>query len=368
MDYAFVPGRTDGEKEARQFFNVRVPKTSLVGDAVKTVHDFTTFLATPGKVPPPIGDLLIGTHAADEGGYIGVPLFKNQKKLTNQALTNYETLDKTTTDSSLSINIPTSVTQGFVHIRGCNIGKARPFLTRLRQVMGGNVSITAPLFFDEFQHSSRYGSWEYMAYEFVVRNPKDFDKRDDLVDAFKNGGFKLVDNITPVPSAQWEDPKWIPANIKKQNKVPSQTTFGDPIGDRSTIKTFTEFRIDRAPFTWNIQYTSGALPPASEYEQRIRASIESTPLFNKTPPLHPFPGWVRLGYEDLSTFYGQHTWTYWVKGRTLFARGARTRYTVVQPIIVNGKVVINFFPLAGKSFTPVVKLNTTDTLYFAQVP
>jgi hypothetical protein len=307
MDYAFVPGRTKGEIEARRFLNLRTPKTNVVGNAVKTVHDFTTFIANPSKAPPPVDNLVIGTHAIDEGGYLGVPLFKNQAKLTNKALTNYETLDKTLTDSSLSINVPTSVTQGFVHIRGCNIGKVQPFLERVRDAMGGHVTITAPLYFDEFWSSSVYGSWEYMAYEFVVRNPADFANRDDLITAFKNAQFTFVGG-SAVPPEQWKEFSWIPANINKTIAVSSWTKFGNPVGKRSTIQTKTEFRVDRQPFTWNIVYPAGAtLPSESEREQKIRASIEATSTFQTN---HPYPEWVRLGYKDLPTFYAQHTWTY----------------------------------------------------------
>lgn len=365
MDYAFAPGASRPEGYLRNLFKRRTPATTLVHRRnLSTVHGFIDHLASSSSITLPIGNILLGSHANSQG-LLKLKLFPNQKKVTGKELTDYETLEATLGDPARSIDIPTTITQDFVHIRGCNIGKATPFLTKMRAVMGGQVSITAPLHFDELYDNSLYGTWEYMAYEFVVRNPADFATRADVIAAFQNASpaFRLIHG-TPVPPGEWD--KWIPGKVKAGSKVKLHPQLGHTMGKRSTVDAYGEFRVERTTFTWSIKYpTASDVPPPAQQEQAIRTSIQQGPTFQAT---HPYPTWVRYGYSTVNDFFAGHTWKYSKKGRTLLARGTRTTYTVVRPIEVSGNLVVNFFPIAGKGYLPIIELNENDSLFFGKVP
>ena len=63
--------------------------------------------------------------------------------------TNYETLEDTLATTSHWVAIPDPLigyTSGdpvthFVHFKGCNIGKARPFVVKFREALGDHVNV-----------------------------------------------------------------------------------------------------------------------------------------------------------------------------------------------------------------------------------
>ena len=68
--------------------------------------------------------------------------------------TKYETLEDSLKDATKSINVDKVI--GFkagnpithsVHIKGCNLGQAMPFVTKLKEALGGNVKLTVPKLF-----------------------------------------------------------------------------------------------------------------------------------------------------------------------------------------------------------------------------
>ena len=364
MDYGFAPGLTPQDGRARNLFARRANTTLVAPKALTTVRGFANRLLTSGTVTRPIDDALLAAHANSEG-WIFIPMFPKQKGGTN-----FETLEKTLSDPAKSIAIDDAVigyTAGdpimhSVHFKGCNIGKAPPFLTKFREALGGNVMVTAPKHFHGIYEHTAYGSWEFMSYEFQIRNKKDFPTRTALLAAFDAEGFTFIDG-TPVPTAEWA--KWVPKkNIGKGVKTPLSPKLGVAIGKRKTIETEREYRVSRLGFSWSIKFSGGPPPATTAARQAaFEGSVGGDAVFQST---HGYPYYERVGYASLADFFAGYTWTHDVKKSTLYTSGSRVEYTILQPItdMTTGDLVFNFHPLSTTPYTAITNLNETDSDYF----
>jgi hypothetical protein len=366
VDYGFAPGSTAQDRRARNLFSRRVNTTLVARKSLGTLRAFANFLLTSATVTRPIDDGLIAAHANSEG-WIFIPMFPKQKGGTN-----FETLEKTLSEATKSVAIDDAVI-GFttgdpithsVHFKGCNIGKAPAFLTKFREALGGNVKVTAPKHFHGIYEHTAFGTFEYMAYEFQVRNKTYFANRAAVLAAFEAGGFTFIDG-TAVPTTDW--PKWVPKKrVSKSVKTPLNAALGVTIGKRKTIETEREYRVKPLKFRWSIKY-SGGPPPATTASRQagFEASVSADPHFLST---HDYPWYERLGYADATEFFAGHTWQHSVKKNTLFTTGTRIEYTILLPITdATGNLVFNFHPLSTTPYAAVSNLSETDSDYFEQV-
>jgi hypothetical protein len=365
VDYGFAPGSTAQDKRARNLFARRANTTLVARKSLATVRGYADFLLTPGTVTRPIDDALIGAHANSEG-WIFIPMFARQKGGTN-----FETLEETLADPAKSIAIDDAVI-GYaagdpimhsLHFKGCNIGKAPEFLTKFREALGDHVMVTAPKHFHGLYDHTAYGTFEYMAYEFQVRNNKNFPNRAAILAAFDGGGFTYLDG-TAVPTADWAG--WVPKKVNKTVKTPLSSALGVAIGKRKTIGTEREYRVAPLKFTWSIKYSGGAPPTTKAARQAdFEASVAGDAGFQ---PTHVYPWYQRLGYADIAEFFAGYTWTHSTSKTTLFTTGTRVEYTVVLPITdAAGNLVFNFHPISTTPYVPVTNLSETDSDYFEQV-
>ena len=132
MDFGFAPDGDAHVANLRPLFGRR-PTTSLIDiGGVNTVKQFITHLEKP-PITKPVGDLLIGAHANNEGEFF-IPMFPGQRGSTK-----YETLEESLKNTTKSIKVDTII--GFkagdpithsVHIKGCNLGQALPSDLRIR--------------------------------------------------------------------------------------------------------------------------------------------------------------------------------------------------------------------------------------------
>lgn len=196
MDFGFAPGGTAQDGRVRQLFQRRA-NTTLIHNprTIATVRAFVDHLATSGTVARPIEDALIGAHANSEG-WIFIPMFGGQAGPTS-----YEILEDTLANPARSIALQDAVIghnpgdpiTHSVHFKGCNIGKAQPFVAKFREALGDHVNVTAPKHFHGITPEPRLGIFEYMAYEFSLRQPTDFPNRAAVLAAFQAAGFSYVD-------------------------------------------------------------------------------------------------------------------------------------------------------------------------------
>ena len=368
MDYGFAPGSTAQDGRARRLFQRRANTTLVSAKSLVTVRGFVNRLLSSASITRPIDDALIAAHASSEG-WLLITLFPAQ---TQRGQSNFETLEESLSAIGNSIAIDDTVIGHSpgdpithnVHFKGCNIGKAPPFLTKFKEALGDNVNVTAPKHFHDIYEHTSYGTFEHMSYEFSVQRKAAFATRAALLAALDAEGFTFIDG-SAVPTANWG--KWVPKKIGKTVKTPVSAKLGVSIGKRKTIDTTREFRVKRRPFYWQIKYSGGAPPSGTAARQtEFETSVGGDARFEST---HPYPFYERVGYSSIADFFAGHTWTHTVKKNVLYTVGIRVEYTVVVPIteVTSGNVVFNYHPLPTTSHAAITNLTETDTDFFESV-
>jgi hypothetical protein len=113
---------------------------------------------TGSSIPNPIRHLYIGAHANDAGDiFMNLQDTVDPDITSNTGVIDFEALEAAEKHNLLKIDqkfleprplvAGQSVATEF-RIRGCRIGKAKPFLDQLKKALGGNVTVNAPKHFD----------------------------------------------------------------------------------------------------------------------------------------------------------------------------------------------------------------------------
>lgn len=376
MDFGFGPAGDAHIADLRQMFSRRANTTLINARGVDTVRQLINHLNS--STSKPIGDILLGAHANDEG-QLFLPAFPGQRGPTN-----FETLESTLSNASRSIKIPdaligytaaSGITHA-VHIQGCNIGNALPFLTKFKDALGGHVNVTAPKFFHGATPAPQ-GSFEYMGYQFAIRRATPFPNRAVALAEFDAEQFTLIDGKTVVPTADWKT--LIPRNPNVTVKQQAASKLGAAVGTRTTIQTPRQYRATQITFgPWTITYPSASAIPSSQSARLsdLEASLKTDARFQDT---HPFPQFIREGFPRVIEFVSGYTWTCVPRGRTLVCVGKRMLYVAALAItdpatapthgfFGDGDLIFNFYPAARSSLTPITNaLQVTDATYFATV-
>jgi hypothetical protein len=382
MDYAFAPAILgDTGLTVRGMYSNRA-NTTLINEksGLATLREFIQHLDSSSTVTKPIGDILLASHANSQGFLTTAAMFPGQRVSTS-----FEILEDTISDTSKSIAIPDSLI-GFVtgnpvthnfHLRGCNIGKATPFLNKMKEALGGNVKLTVSLHFDEFVLNAGYGVWESLFYEFRLIRKTAFGSRADYITALDAAAFKYYDGSL-VPLTEWK--KLVPAKITKTQLIKVTLPLGVTLKKRSTIDFNRQFRYDNTPYTTSISFSDPTRIPATEAD---RLAVLKTFLTNKKyrasastgafDPAHPYPEYVRWGYTSLQEFLNEHEWTFSIKDENvLVCKGSFHAYTMMFPITdrtaaTSGNLLFNFYPAAGSGLSSISQLLETDPVFFATV-
>jgi hypothetical protein len=379
VDFGFAPG-SDGQIQSLQgMFSRRLATTLISKPGVTTIHAFVNALDTSTGITKPIGDVLIGGHANDEG-QLFILAFAGQ-----QGPTLFETLEKTLSDPTKSIAIsdtligrkPGDPITHTVHIKGCNIGKAQPFLVKLREALGNNVRVTAPNFFHGLTAASQQGLFEYMGYEFLVRRREAFRDRQTALAVFDAEQFKLINGST-VPTADWNTLVPPDPNVTRKLQMPAH--LGVTIAGRKTINVPRQYRAIPIRFVWGVFFSDARSVPTDEFTQRqaLAESLQNETL-KRFSDTHQYPQWTREGFTDFEEFLGGHVWKYQRKGATLICVGTRFLYAVVlavtDPATVppngfcgDGNLIFNLYPNSGSGLTQMTTaIQVTDPTYFTTV-
>jgi hypothetical protein len=392
MDYGFAPrkDRTGQLDRVRRMFKLRQNTTLLHNPKLlATLHDFLFELKTSSSVTTPVGDLLVGAHA-HRSGVLDLSLDKGFAHDTE-----FEDLEDAIKKSPNPIKIPDSVigypstTAHYVHIKGCNIGKAKPFLVKLCTALGGHVHVTAPKHFHGLTQIGKTGVFEWMAYEFVVSRKSRIKKKKDLIKAFRAAtGMATIDG-KPVPSAQWAVwMKNIPSTITKTVKPKVSAPLGLKVAGRKTIPTMLRLKVESpdksdplVPYT--VTFLAKADVPKTKAGRRkeLRDRLRVDPV---NDPNHPFPMYRRFGYSSFADFFDDFVWD--VSAKPIYLKksaayglpcwGGRYDYTLQVPITdpttdldpSKGTLIFNFYPEPGVT-SPVATpgLVETDARFFETV-
>lgn len=378
MDYGFAPGTTAQDGRVRNMFSRR-GNTTLIAAARNrsTVKEFIEHLSNTSSITKPIDDILVGTHANSQG-YLFLPLSPGQTLPTD-----YETVEDTITDATKSIAVTDTligyttgdpITKSF-HIKGCNIGKATPFLTKLKEAIGGHLHVTAPIHFHGLYEMTTHGTWELMAYEFRLIRRTAFANRDDYLTALDAEGFQFY-NGDAVATADWQ--AWVPQTITRSSSVVMTLPLGTTLNNRTTIQFDRSFRYRADNYTFTINF-SGAVP--SSTTDRMAALSTALDNFKYRPTdaiggfdsAHPYPEYVRWGYSSKQAFLDEHEWSFSVSGSRLVCVGRFHDYTLLIPVTdrataTAGNLLFNFYPVATSGLTAITTgLLVSDTNFFATV-
>lgn len=347
----------------------RRPDTTLIVQkkTLATVRQFIEHVSDSGDITRPIGDLLIGAHANAQG-YLFISMFPGQ-----QGPTSFETLEETMNDPGHSIEIPDDtighspenpIIHNF-HIKGCNIGQATPFLTKLKEALGGNVRVTAPKHFHFLFDQKNFGTVEGMSYQFIITQSTPIDSRDDLLTAFQDTIFFDLYDGTDISNETWEE--WMPAKIKKKYlknnaRIDKRVNvpLGQTIGTRSTVPFNIQFRTDVEKFIYTLTYNQASDIPGDQAgrEQALEDALNEDDGFDAG---HEYPIYERWGYNSLAEFLEGYTWSFSKKKNKLICNGKRYSYTLLPPILDSdtGNFICNYYPAAGSGNTAI-----TDVLVF----
>ncbi len=380
MDYLFVPGNEASEELGRRVIGRR-PNTTTITLKPAQNH-IAGLIAKLGSVTHPIGDILLVAHGLESGRYF-IPL-------SGKVGSPCDFKSATAADSANTIRLPASLLQAApadpvqiitLRLRGCNIGKAKPFIERLQKAMtptGGTLNVVAPLHYDEFH--AIHGGWvEFLAHKFTLRVAKPFkdatgkDDRPGLLTAFDAAGFTYLDG-TAIPAASWGS--WVPASIHpsadKWRQSFDFTLDLDPAANgQTTVTLHREYGYERLPITW----TWKAADPGTD---ALRLDLLRTSLpqgsvggLHLYDPGYDWPLYERLGFTSIDDLVDNLDWAFPFSNGTFHYSATRHEYTVMLPITdppagtANPVAKFyNFFPLNAAAGPGVFNLDETNTDLF----
>jgi hypothetical protein len=397
VDYAIAPKTDDYTTVVNEMISRRPPRPTMRTET--TLREFVKNLNDDLGIHP-VGDLLVGAHANSEG-QLYIQTFPGQLNSAGEptSRTEFEHLEQTLVPGALTkririddhtIDFTTPPPTHFLHFKGCNLGKAVPFVTKLKQALGDHVNVTAPKHFHgvvKVTSKGNGGYFEYMCYEFQVQVPatltpkgalQGFATRADLIDAFDAAAYSYIDGA--VPKADW-DTKWVPTKDVTRTQtflmsLPLGATVAGlkaiaikpMIAKKKVTKGSREFRVNQMPSKWKFAPTSAATTYAARVAE-LRTAIARDPRFDSN---HVWPMYVRAGFSSLDDYMDGHLWNFGAKNAGPITTGVRFEYTVVLPIIDNSgpkpKLFYNFYPAPGSAQAAIpTGILQNDARFYLQV-
>lgn len=370
MDYAFAPGGSGYDADMQRLLGLR-PGTKLVTPkqtGQPTIAAFLNYLANTASIAKPVGDLVIASHG-DDAGWMKIGLDDPAR-----ASADYEEVQRV--DGAKTINVPSALINTApgapamtIHIRGCRIGQAGPFMTLLKHAFGGQATLTAPLFFHQLRTETAVGSFEYLGYSFGFPSKTELATRDDVIQAFKDLKLSFQDGTTKVPDEKW-DKEWIPPGVgEAHQKREVFANLGQTIGKLGKrLSVNQEFRHDVEPTEFDIDHQP--TDPGTD-AARLTLLKTSLPTDARYKSTHPYPVYKRLGYANGNDFVDGYAWKFVhdPSAQTMTCTGQRHYYTVIVPVtdLTTGALLYNFYPNAGSSLTAVTNLPDTNPQLFVTV-
>jgi hypothetical protein len=351
MDYLFVPGTSAAEVLGRAVISRR-PNTTLITLPAAKNHVaglLARLAALPSSAgnpnPRPIGDILLVAHGLQVGDYY----IALSRTLGSPA--DFEKADDANTSNAVRLTAPLLTPSGggpmntiTLRLRGCNFGKARPFVEKLRDAFtptGGTVNMTAPLHFDEF-HDITGGTVEYLAHKFTLKVKEQFLKpdgsadRDALLAAFDTAALTYLDG-TKIPATAWGG--WVPTNIHPapaqwRQSFDTQVDLNPAVGTQTSVTIHREYRYEKIPFTWDW----GAPDPGNDPD-RLDILRNTLPQGTVPPsgrhlydPAYPWPLYERYDFSSIDDMVDNLKWKITFRGGALHFRATRHEYTVMLPV------------------------------------
>jgi hypothetical protein len=296
---------------------------------------------------------------------------------TGSSGTDYEMLQAV--DNAKTINIPPDIrTNGIkFHIKGCEIGSktAEPFLALLKKALGNPQQITAPKFLHGLAPDADRGVFEYMLYDFIVYNKTPVENTPTLVQMFQQKHFQtgVEAGGTPVdiPPDNWK--RWVKYGLNlapadaHEVKFDFYTTLDPPItsgGVKLTHMSARDAHCRAVVEGFAVPIPLNGNPIPRDVPGRL-ALAKSRLILSATMHDHPFPTYVRFGFNDFDSMWDGFDWTVSVPGNDLFLSGQHYAYKVRIPVTKAGsdKLIFNYYPTTGKPTINFVEDNAKFELF-----
>jgi hypothetical protein len=365
MDFAFAPGKTEFDTILARLYANRAGTTLIAGRKITTVSDFIKNLQGSAAVTKPTGDLFIVSHG-NESAWMKIQLDAHSGKSTT-----YEAAEKAKTSGWVDLG---TLAPPSVNFRGCRIGRAAPFVDKLKEAFGGGSSVTAPLHFDYAVTYGGIGNWETLMIGFELPPlATPIATRTLVIDAFKAEAFTFHDGTTLVPDSVWE--KWVARKVNRlghQKVSNAYVDLGRTIGTLKKLKGEVEFRHDTPTFTFTISGLS-SFPAKADQKDTLRTALnaKAAEAGSVWDPAHPLPMYKRYRLANIDDFVDGFTWGFsWDKSKkTMVCSGKQHVYAVAVPItdppdIKTGKLIYNYVPIPAAAGTQVDELLTSDVTLF----
>ncbi len=309
MDYAFVPGLATGDPYLTTINSALPlhPDLAMLSPTPDTLSDFF-FLARTANLVVPSEDLIIGTHADDEG----IILVAIDSTIPGPIT--YEKLQ-----SATSIKLPTELNKPGTSFRifGCTIGSdnSLPLLTALKQALGNPQAVVAPKYLYAVGPLGG-GSLETMLYEFRILSPTALASRDAVKQAFQAGSNatppQFVDvNGTKISPDLWDT--WLPSESQMQLKP--ATNHQIPFTVKASVPVLSNVSVQgNVPALWvaihqsvTIQHvdTGEGTDTKKSRKELAQAGIPNDARFKSS---HPYPYYKRYYYNSAQSFVDGVNW------------------------------------------------------------
>jgi hypothetical protein len=387
LNYAFAPGVSRYDIQSRHLLDDRPGTVLISAKSIKHIEAFLLHLKNTAAIPKPIGgDLYLGSHG-NHKAWMHIDIDG-----TKPVNTTYEVVEQAISSGSVMIplelnhNTDGSESPINIHIRGCLIGVAEPFVDKLRNAFAGAVTVTAPrhfhIVFPGDYPNKLKGMLEYLKYAFRLVRRDPFKSKAEAVTAFSDEGFTYIDEKTTpnipqfVPDDRWN--AWIPRKVNKKKKVFSASMpLGQKVGGAKVLTDSTgrEFRHGIETFIYTLRGQT-APPPVNQRVDLLRESLDQDARFATT---HPYPMQVRFGHETRDQFVEGLKWrfTWDKKKKVLICVGKQHAYVVLvplaetaadppgkPPVLPSGNLLFNFYPHPASSGSVVETMPTSDDRLF----
>lgn len=371
-DYVFSPGNTGFDLQMKNVMKTKPQTINLDDSMITSLADFIKALSNSSKITHPIKNIILVSHANPEG-LLKLPIdMLAGDRITYEDLEQAEQSKKIALDSELLSPRPSSSGNKlapFVHIRGCRIGTAVPYLKKLKAAINDKIQVTAPKHFHlPLQSTGKHPGWaESMLYSFALYRPQKAKNRTEIINSFIKLNLKLIDS-KPVTAKLLDS--WLPQRgYHKSGKTKLKTKVVNPIHGRKQF-VHAEYRYKKRDL-FNQEQSFALEKDPKTYDKRrqaVKSALEKVHSSYKSD--HPYPQHVRYGYTSLDDFMKGWKWKfrYDSKTKTLYFSASRYEYTIVQPIVepTTNRLYLNFYPLK-KSDKPIIMLVKSDTKFFQTV-
>ena len=358
MDYVFIKSEGDFEDNLKNyFFTYNMFGEVKVEIKSEPIH-FAAFLGDLGmeEIPKPIGRIYIASHA-NRLGTLSIDLDTDltNRKVSRPGYTFFDDIVLSIKDGSLLIpksfvqRADGSVQTPFtIEIVGCNYGKARIVVDKLREAFGKQVSVevVAPLHFVVCGERT-YGSFLYYVYEFFVLSEKVLKTKEELVAKFVESKFEGKEisfhDGSIVSESYWQsiipdDKFWgvTSKNIESgsysnYNAIhsggPLTYTMTNKINRKSQVKYKSKLDFNKRVKKFKI--TNKTVPVGLNAELVLIRNYLKT----KKSYMSKWPVYKYYGFDSLEGFIIGITWTFTQVGNDIEVKGVFYEYRIKTPVV-----------------------------------